>query len=61
MSEYKDRRQYYINNREKLLTKQKIYKEKHKKRIADYQREYFKKKRENKKVYKTDNKFIVTF
>ncbi len=61
MGEYVDRKQYYINNRERIIERQKIYNEKNKERIALYQRQYLRNKKKIKNVYISNNIFTVTF
>ncbi len=61
MGEYVDRKQYYINNRERIIERQKIYNEKNKERIAKYQKQYLKNKKKIKNVYISNNIFTVTF
>ncbi len=63
MKEYKyiDRREYYKNNREKILERQKEYNKKNKEKIKQYQKKYYEKKRLEKKFYKGNEDFLVSF
>ncbi len=59
--EYIDRREYYKNNREKILIYQKKYNKKNKEKIKQYQKIYYERKRNERKCYKSNDNFEISF